>query len=178
MAQTGTLLDDRLAELSIDLFHKIKAGQISLDELERFLKRQNPFGDSEEVKALLRSRDQANDPLRYQLDSLELWLHPEQQAGVVSGHQIYYYLEKEGLLQDCLSLQDLEEIQKLGIDVFRRYFAGKRVFAWKSIAHSRGDKAVPFLSEAKNTRRSYVALSRALLYSREWDASSPALRFR
>jgi len=43
MSIIGTLPDNRLAGLSADLFHKLKAGTLSLDELALFLQRQNPF---------------------------------------------------------------------------------------------------------------------------------------
>ena len=43
MSIIGTLPDNRLADLSADLFHKLQAGILSLDEFALFLQRQNPF---------------------------------------------------------------------------------------------------------------------------------------
>ena len=43
MKNIGTLPGERLAGLSADLFHKVQKGKITLDELDRFLKRENPF---------------------------------------------------------------------------------------------------------------------------------------
>ncbi len=43
MMTIGTLPGERLAGLSADLFHKLQAGAISIDELALFNRRKNPF---------------------------------------------------------------------------------------------------------------------------------------
>lgn len=43
MANAVILPGERLAGLSADLFHKVQKGNITLDELDHFLKRKNPF---------------------------------------------------------------------------------------------------------------------------------------
>ncbi|HEY4500816.1 MAG TPA: hypothetical protein VJI70_00925 [Candidatus Paceibacterota bacterium] len=43
MTNIGTSPDNRLAGLSADLFHKLQAGSLTLDELVLFTQRKNPF---------------------------------------------------------------------------------------------------------------------------------------
>ena len=43
MTNIGTSPDNRLAGLSADLFHKLQAGSLTLDELALFTQRKNPF---------------------------------------------------------------------------------------------------------------------------------------
>lgn len=43
MGNIGTLPGERLAGLSADLFHKLQAGSLTLDELALFTQRKNPF---------------------------------------------------------------------------------------------------------------------------------------
>lgn len=89
------------------------------------------------------------DTVEYHLDQVKPWLHPTQENGrVIGGKELYQYIKESGILPTCLSLRDLEEIQKLGIGVFRKYFRGKAVFAWKSVVQNRhGYWLVPALIE-------------------------------
>ncbi len=89
----------------------------------------------------------------YSLGSVRPWLHPTQERdGSVSAHDLHRDIVQWSILPTCLSLWDLMAIQRLGIDVFRRYFAGKYVFAWKAAILARnGDFQVPYLFESNGT---------------------------
>ncbi len=75
---------------------------------------------------------------QYDVSTLKHWLHPRQERGVLRGGQILRYLEDNGLLNNCLGIRDLEEIQRKGINFFREHFVGKKAFGWKSVALAHG----------------------------------------
>ena len=101
------------------------------------------------------------------LSKIEQWLHPEQVNGYIQGRELYAYLKDNNLLDDCLTRDDLVEIQKLGLEEFNKYFKDKWVYAWKSVQVAR----VPCLVED----RGRVVLHEVWLGS-GWDAGNPALR--
>ena len=103
------------------------------------------------------------------LAELEMWLHPKQKAVWVAGNEIYQYLKDNNLLEDCLTLEDLKEIKKLGLDEFNKYFKGKWVYAWKSVQ----DGDVPYLVECGDE-----VVLRGYWLGYGWNASGPALRRR
>jgi len=117
-------------------------------------------------------RLEQSGPSDYSLTSLQLSLHPKQEQGVASGHEIYEYQKKLGL-EDCLGLADLLAIQKLGIAAFRRHWKGKAVFGWKSVVqYGFGDLNVPYLIENDDQ----MILNWNWL-DNDWNANNPALRF-
>lgn len=101
------------------------------------------------------------------LKDIELYLHPKQINGYIQGHELYQYLKDENLLEDCLTLEDLKDIQKLGLEEFNKYFKDKYVFAWKSVVGG----SVPCLVGGGGR----VVLSWYWLDD-DWGADSPALR--
>ncbi len=113
-------------------------------------------------------------PAEYPIGSLEQWLHDGQKnGGLERGHAIYEHLESNNMLVSCLGLTDLLAIQKLGVEVFRRYFADKAVFGWKSVVrHRDGDLDVPCLVGDVGE----VVLDWHWL-DYDWDGDSPVLRF-
>ncbi|HCC06198.1 TPA: hypothetical protein DEP94_02490 [Candidatus Nomurabacteria bacterium] len=112
-------------------------------------------------------------PVGYDVTTLKQWLHDDQKSGVVAGNLIHEYLKSNKMLEGCLGLRDLEEIQKKGIAFFRKYFQGKAVFGWKSVVRdSNGDLRVPCLVEDGGE----VLLNwRWLVF--DWFSNNPALRF-
>ncbi len=118
---------------------------------------------------------EAAGPAEYDLTNVEQWLHDGQEGGKwVKGERIYKYLKGNSMLESCLGLRDLEEIQKKGVAVFRKHFAGKAVFGWKSVVPNRhGNLGVPYLFESGGEVKLYWFW---LAY--DWRASNPALRFR
>lgn len=125
------------------------------------------------MKKVMHSDLEPTGPTEYDLQSLGLWLHDDQKNGVVSGNTIYVQLKEDNTLADCLGLADLLAIQAKGITVFRKLFAGKAVFGWKSVVRNRGgDLSVPCLHEVGD----WVIL-RWLWLNRDWNSSNPALRF-
>lgn len=126
------------------------------------------------VKRVMHSELELTGPTEYDLRTLELSMSHNQKIGITSGHIIYDELKKDNLLEDCLGLTDLLSIRAKGIKVFREFFAGKAVFAWKSVVKNQGANLhVPFLIES----RGRVTLGwRCLDYG--WSFNSPALRFR
>lgn len=85
----------------------------------------------------------------YDLSKVEQWLHDGQKGGKwVEGNKIYARLKENDneLLKTCLTLRDGEEIQKNGIEAFRKFFMGKALFLWGSVVqHRDGNLRVPCL---------------------------------
>ncbi len=114
-------------------------------------------------------------PAEYDLKSgVEQRLHPDQ-LSVVKGNVIYKAFKRDNALDDQLGLSDLLAIQKMGIAVFRKLYAGKTVFGWKSVVRRRVSRrlCVPYLCEFGDE----VVLN-WLWLGFGWDSNSPALRFR
>ncbi len=88
-------------------------------------------------------------PSEYDVSKDEQWLHDDQKGGKwTTGNNIYVHLKETGDLKNHYTLRDLEEIQKKGIAFFRKYLAGKAVFAWGSVVRDRnGNLSVPYLCE-------------------------------
>lgn len=85
-------------------------------------------------------------PTEFNVAELELWLHPKQKKGAISGNEIYEYLKTNKMLESCCNLADLRAIQARGIDFFRKHFAGKIIFGWGSVILNRDDDLhVPYL---------------------------------
>ena len=112
-------------------------------------------------------------PTEYNLATLELWLHDDQKNGTVPGRVVYDHLTDNKGLANHLGLADLLEIQKKGITIFRRFFAGKAVFGWKSMVQNHnGTIFVPFLVEYNS---SVVVRWRSV--HNIWNVNGPALVF-
>ena len=125
------------------------------------------------MKSVLYPELEAIGPSELGVSSLEQWLHDNQKTGVVTGNVIREHLMSNNMLEGCLGLRDLEEIQKKGITFFRKHFKGKAVFGWKSIVRNTGgDQYAPFLIEYAGK----VVLIWFWL-DLDWDSSNPALRF-
>jgi hypothetical protein len=119
---------------------------------------------------------QSSGPSEYDLQSgVEEWLHDDQETGLVTGTVFYKYLVAHDALADQLGLADLLAIQKMGIDIFRKLYAGKEVFAWKNVVRDRDNLGLdaPCLCEDGNE----VVLGWRWLDD-DWDSRDPALRFR
>ena len=113
-------------------------------------------------------------PTEFDANKLELWVQDGQKGNkAIQGHKIYEHLKENKMLEGCLGLRDLEEIQKKGIDFFRRFFRGKVVFAWKSVVlyHRYNELYVPCLAEAIG-----MVLSDWVCLDSYWDSNGPALR--
>ena len=106
---------------------------------------------------------------------VSLWLHDEQKdGGWIEGHKLYEHLKSNNMLESCLGLRDLEEIQRRGIEFFRQHFKGKAVFGWKSaVRDSDGNLNAPCLYEGVGR----VVLDWVWL-SNGWSDCSPALRLK
>lgn len=114
-------------------------------------------------------------PADYDLATqVKQWLHEQQKnGGSMCGTLLYKDIRGNGILPTCLSLRDLEEIRKKGIVVFRKFFAGVAVFAWKSVVQSRGGGLlVPYLI----VRGGRVVVRWGWLED-DWYGRHPALRF-
>lgn len=85
----------------------------------------------------------------YDLAKIVQWLHDGQKnGGRATGNRIHEHLKTSNLLEVCLGLADLQAIQKLPVETFRKYFKGKAVFGWKSVVRRRyGYLLVPYLVE-------------------------------
>jgi len=83
-------------------------------------------------------------PSQYDLASIKSYIHPKQ-IGCVEPHtgvrafEVYHHLIDHDLLRFALTLQDAEEIKKLGPDIFRKYF-GTNVIFWGSVAEIIGGR--------------------------------------
>lgn len=101
------------------------------------------------MKKMMHPKLEATGPAEYDLATVQLWLHDGQKGGNwVKGQAIYDHLKSNDMLEGCLGLADGLAIQQKGIEVFRKFFAGKAVFLWKSVVQSRdGLLRVPYLFE-------------------------------
>jgi hypothetical protein len=80
---------------------------------------------------------------------LKLWTKSKtKNPRLVTGEDIYESLRKARVLQQCLGLRELEEIQKRGVAFYRRFFEGKAIFGWKTVVRDRLHfRYVPYLFE-------------------------------
>lgn len=125
------------------------------------------------VKEVIYLELEVAGPESYDVGTLTQWLHDNQKTGVVTGNVIHEHLKNNNMLESCVGLRDLEEIQKKGINFFRRYFQGKAVFGWKSVVRdSGGSLSVPYLIEVG----SEVLLGWSWI-GNDWSSDDPALRF-
>ena len=131
---------------------------------------------------------QAKGPPEYDLATVELWLHKGQESARrvagnlikgqkkgrgVTGSLIYEHLLKNNMLVSCLSFADGLEIQKKGILVFRKFFNGKGLYLWNSVAEDlRDGLQVSFLAELGDE----VVMGWRWL-GHIWDRDDPAARF-
>lgn len=92
------------------------------------------------VQMVMHPEFENTGPAEFDLAEVEQWLHNKQKQGVVEGNVIYQFLKDNDMLKTCLGLRDGEEIQKKGIDLFRRFFKGKAVYLWKSVVQGRGGR--------------------------------------
>ncbi len=101
------------------------------------------------MKKVMHPKLEATGPAEYDLATVQLWLHNGQKGGNwVKGQRIYDHLKSNNMLEGCLGLQDGLAIQQKGIAVFRKFFAGKAVFLWRSVVRDRdGGLRVPCLLE-------------------------------
>lgn len=126
------------------------------------------------VKDVLHPELELSGPAEFDLAKVEQWLHEGQKSGgVVRGEKIYEHLKEHNMLESCANLADLLAIQAKGVKTFRKHFAGKAVFAWKSVLRDRGGRLnVPCLFEGG--QRVKLAL---LWLGSDWGGDGPAFRF-
>ena len=142
----------------------------------------NVVGGEERAEALIRGELMVAEKATGEIPPINkmrgrkvsLWLHDEQKdGGWIEGHKLYEHLKSNNMLESCLGLRDLEEIQRRGIEFFRQHFKGKAVFGWKSaVRDSDGNLNAPCLYEGVGR----VVLDWVWL-SNGWSDCSPALRF-
>lgn len=145
--------------------------EVSIDPIIR-VNRTATYSDW--VKKLMHPDLQDTSPTEYVIDRVQQWLHPDQGSGKTTGNTIYGHLKDADTLKDQLGLVDLLAIRVKGIAFFRKYFAGKAVFGWKSVvqSHSGGLLYVPCLIGVGDR----VVLDWSWLDSR-FNSRSPGLRF-
>lgn len=128
------------------------------------------------VERVLHLELEQTGPARYDVATdVELWLH-EGQSGTkyVKGQVIYDYLSANHLLPSCAGLADLLAIQAKGINFFRKHFAGKAVFGWRSVVRNRdGYRRAPSLYDD-----GHLVVLHWRWLAHGWFDSDPALRFR
>ncbi|HEY4493541.1 MAG TPA: hypothetical protein VJB98_02890 [Candidatus Paceibacterota bacterium] len=125
------------------------------------------------MKKLMHPELEQTGPADFDVNSLERWLHPDQQRGTIKGKKLYEHLKKHEMLGSCFGLTDLLAIQQKGIAFFREHFQGKAVFAWKSVVRSSVvGLYVPFLYDLGGE-----VVLRWHWLDDAWDSSRPALRF-
>lgn len=99
------------------------------------------------VKAVMHLELEDTGPTEYSVETVQLWLHDDQESQDINGTKIYSKLTADGL-DNCLGLRDLEEIQKRGITFFRKHFRGKLIVGWRSVVqNSVGSLSAPCLYE-------------------------------
>jgi hypothetical protein len=115
---------------------------------------------------------ESTGPAEYDATKLVPYLTPGQED-IISGNKVYAHLEDNDLLETCVGLADLIEIQKKCVDFFRQNWKGRAVFGWRSVVRNRfGHLNVPFLCEYGGE-----VVLRWHWPGRHWHAYRPALRF-
>lgn len=180
------LLDANVDEVNRDEFRKV-LGLGPVRKIVSFEKKPEPVLDTlirvsrsirpvypDWVVTVMHPELEPTGPAEYDLATIDPWLHDGQKNGrCMEGHKLYEYLKENGMLENCLSLRDGEEIQKKGIAVFRKFFQGKAAFLWRSVVQARnGGLDVPFLCEDDGK----VVVAWRWLGS-NWHGNFPALRF-
>ena len=92
-------------------------------------------------------KEKRSTPIR--LDELELW-HPRssKKGAMETGAEVYRRITKARLIERCLSLREVIQIQRRGLRSYRKYFGGRAVFGWRSAVRDRlGFRYVPYLFE-------------------------------
>jgi hypothetical protein len=102
-------------------------------------------------------------PTEFDIMQSERWFHPQQIERGVPANHVFNKLQKDGLIERCFGLAELEAIKARGVHFFRKYFGVKRkwfvwntwsadyLYAWKTIIVSTIDgwykdqHQVPFL---------------------------------
>lgn len=128
------------------------------------------------VKMVMHPELENTGPVEYNIFAVERCFHESQKVMSVehdAGIKIYTHLRDTNMLNTCLGLRDLEEIQKKGIVFFQKHFHGDFCVGWKSIAQDiDGNLSVPYLYGHSNG----VGIMWAWMGS-SFCLSSPALRF-
>ncbi len=152
----------------------VKKEEVPLDTIIRVDRSVRP-AYPDWVEKAIHPELECTGPAEYDLaTAVSLWFHDLQKGGVTTGQVIYDYLKKHGLLASCGSLPDALEIQKKGVEVFRKIFGNNYAYFWKSVVRHRGDGSlcVPFL---------YVDGDRVVLYwswlGYVWHGHELAVRF-
>lgn len=157
-------------------FREVLLGHASIahDSIIRVNRAVHP--DADYMSRVLHPELEVTGLVEYNLAALEMWLHLDQKAGNVKGWKIYQYLKENKILEKYLNLRDLQEIEKKGADVFRKYFGDKMIFAWKSVIRNQnGLLEVPGLF-LRGFDASFV-LGWCRLDD-HWNLNSPAPRFK
>ena len=88
---------------------------------------------------------QLTGPAEFDVRKLRRWSY-EKVLGKPDGNKLYQCLKDSDMIKNCLSLQDLEGIQKSESPFFRKLLKQGSFFAWKSVALNHDDyRHVPCL---------------------------------
>jgi len=89
-------------------------------------------------------------PSEYNINQIDVLLHPDQEDGdVAEGNDIYdLIVDDNDDLEKHLGMADLIAIHAKGLRFYRKHFKGKQIFAWKSVVQDEEeDYHVPYLVE-------------------------------
>lgn len=161
----------------------LKSGNIPEDALQSLIDEYDPIIHVDRTvsvvypnwikKALYPQLEQVG-PSDFNIAELESHLHPKQVEGYATGNEIHEELIAKKMIESCLGLPELLNIQKRGIRFFRKHYSGKAVFGWRSVVQDRdGDLLVPSLVVLEGK---VILLWRWLAYN--FNSDRPALRFR
>jgi len=152
--------DDNTSSKTDDIIYLSRSGDSGLPNTTKFLY----------------PKLQEDGPNEYNIDQLDEWYHPDQASGKVTGHDIHEYLKTSDLLWRQLGIADLEAIRAKGPDFFRKHFAGKRIFAWKSILEdTNGFLVVPYLYQSQDSGNLSIIV---IALASDWRSSSAGLSFK
>jgi len=122
---------------------------------------------------------ESTGPPEFDAGKLEQWTHNDQKIGQIKGDVLLQYLKEHDMLKKCLSLRDLEEIQKKGITFFQRNFKKKMVFAWKSAARNDvGFVHVPCIYIHVSSTMPHTLRLRWYYICDDWGHGNPVFLFK
>ena len=188
MANAVILPGERLAGLSADLFHKVQKGNITLDELDHFLKRKNPFETVllYDVFRLMvdygQSLEQMIDAGRYDYANNDITTKrfPIKGEGKVEFEGRYFHFNRTTSSKNAIAAMkeagwepaNIEHLLVLG----EKYPDEQRKFpiiGLGSVAEVDGDRSVPCLDRSDSGRNLYLSW-----FGHDWDGSCRFLAVR
>lgn len=135
---------------------------------------------SEWMKLVIFPEWEGTGPAEYDLRK-DVWCfyHDDQRHGTIGLDTLFFYLLDTEILTYCLGLADLQAIRSKGPTLFSELYAGKTIYAWKSLVRDLYDNSLRVPSLWMSQARGPLSLEWTTVVANvHVGRDSPALRFR